>query len=81
MRWERRAGLQRAAPAGRRTGPAVRRAASGFEADTQKRFSLLYEYTPIQFLQLRGGGRVYDGDPLDPQQNRAFWLLELHGFF
>ena len=56
-------------------------AASGFDADTQERFSLVYEYTPIQFLQVRGGARVYDGDPLYPQQNREFYFLELHGFF
>ena len=56
-------------------------AASGFDADTQERYSVDYEYAPIQFLQLRGGARLYDGDPLDPQQNRTFWFLELHGFF
>ncbi len=56
-------------------------AASGFDADTQERYSLVYEYTPFQFLQVRGGARVYDGDPLDPQQNREFYFLELHGFF
>ena len=56
-------------------------AASGFDADTQERYSLVYEYAPIQFLQLRGGARLYDGDPLDVQQNRAFYFLELHGFF
>jgi len=56
-------------------------AASGFDADTQERFSLVYEYTPIQFLQVRGGARLYDGDPLSPQQNREFYFLELHGFF
>jgi len=56
-------------------------AASGFDADTQERFSLVYEYTPIQFLQVRGGARLYDGDSLSPQQNREFYFLELHGFF
>jgi hypothetical protein len=56
-------------------------AASGFDADTQERYSLVYEYVPIQFLQLRGGARLYDGDPLDPQQNRTLYFLELHGFF
>ena len=56
-------------------------AASGFDADTQERYSLIYEYAPIQFLQVKGGARVYDGDPLDPQQNREFYFLELHGFF
>jgi hypothetical protein len=56
-------------------------AASGFEAETQERYSLAYEYSPMQFLQLRGGARVYDGNPLDAQQNRKFYFLELHGFF
>ena len=33
-------------------------AASGFDADTQERYSVVYEYAPIQFLQLRGGARL-----------------------
>ncbi|MCI0435319.1 MAG: hypothetical protein L0271_17010, partial [Gemmatimonadetes bacterium] len=52
-----------------------------FDAPTQDRYSLVYEYTPIQFLQLRAGLRIYDGDPLNPQQNRDFSFVELHAFF
>ncbi len=52
-----------------------------FDAPTQDRYSLVYEYTPFQFLQLRAGLRIYDGDPLSPQQNRDFSFIELHAFF
>ena len=47
----------------------------------QARYSLLYEYTPISFLQLRGGFRYYRGIPQAPQQNQRLWLVELHGYF
>ena len=49
--------------------------------DYQDRFSLVWEYTPMQYLQLRGGVRVYEGIPQDAQQNRRFGFIELHGFF
>ncbi len=49
--------------------------------DYQDRFSLVWEYTPMQYLQLRGGVRVYEGVPQDAQQNRRFGFIELHGFF
>jgi hypothetical protein len=49
--------------------------------DQQTRYSLLYEYTPVQFLQLRGGVRYYDGIPQNDQQNRKLYFLQLHGFF
>lgn len=47
----------------------------------QKRWSALYEYTPIQFAQVRAGVRVYDGMAQDNQQNRKLYFLQLHGFF
>lgn len=49
--------------------------------DQQARYSLLYEYTPIQFLQVRGGVRWYDGIPQNNLQNRKLVFVELHGFF
>ena len=49
--------------------------------DEQTRWSVVYEYSPIQFLQLRGGARLYDGIPQNDLQNRRFYFLELHGFF
>lgn len=49
--------------------------------DNQARWSLLYEYTPIQFLQLRGGVRYYNGIPQNDLQNRRVFFIELHGFY
>jgi hypothetical protein len=49
--------------------------------DQQTRWSLLYEYTPIQFLQLRGGFRYGDGIPQIPAQHLKLYFIELHGFF
>ena len=51
------------------------------DEDDQARYSAVYEWTPIQFLQLRGGARVYDGIPQSDLQNRRLYFLELHGFF
>ena len=39
------------------------------------------EYTPIPFLQVRGGARRYEGPALFPLQNRGLYFVELHGFF
>ena len=47
----------------------------------QTRYSAVYEYSPIQYLQLRGGVRQYDGPQEFPQQNRRLYFLEMHGFF
>jgi hypothetical protein len=49
--------------------------------DQQTRWSLVYEYTPIQFLQLRGGFRYGDGIPQIPAQHLKLYFIELHGFF
>jgi hypothetical protein len=51
------------------------------DEDEQARFSAVYEYTPIQYLQIRGGVRYYDGIPQNDLQNRREGFLELHGFF
>ncbi|MEO0996015.1 MAG: hypothetical protein AAFX58_00735 [Pseudomonadota bacterium] len=47
----------------------------------QVRWSLLWEYSPIQFLQGRFGVRVYDGIPQNDRDNRDEFFAELHGFF
>lgn len=49
--------------------------------DAQTRWSAIYEYSPIQFLQLRGGARFYDGIPQNDLQNRRTYFVQLHGFF
>jgi hypothetical protein len=49
--------------------------------DDEVRWSILYEYTPMQFLQSRFGLRVYDGIPQVDAQNRDEAFIELHGFF
>jgi len=51
------------------------------DEDEQTRASLLYEWSPIQFMQIRGGVRVYDGIPQNDNQNRKQAFLQLHGFF
>lgn len=51
------------------------------DSDAQVRYSGVYEYMPIQFLQLRLGYRYYDGIPQNDLQNRRNLFLELHGFF
>jgi len=51
------------------------------DEDEQVRASLLYEWSPIQFVQLRAGFRVYDGIPQNDNQNRKQAFIQLHGFF
>jgi hypothetical protein len=50
-------------------------------SDQQQRYSLVYEYTPVQFLQVRAGVRVNDGQQEDDFQHRKLYFLQLHGFF
>jgi hypothetical protein len=47
----------------------------------QTRYSLIYEVTPIQFVQLRGGVRYGDGIPQIATQHTRLYFIELHGFF
>lgn len=47
----------------------------------QERYSLIWEYSPLQFLQGRIGTRLYDGIPQVNSQNRNEFFAELHGFF
>jgi hypothetical protein len=51
------------------------------DEDEQTRASLLYEWSPIQFLQLRAGVRVYDGIPQNDNQNRTQAFFQLHAYF
>jgi hypothetical protein len=51
------------------------------DEDEQTRTSLLYEWSPIQFIQIRGGVRLYDGIPQNDLQNRTQAFVQLHGFF
>ena len=46
--------------------------------DEQNRVSLVWEYTPFQFLQARLGFRNYSGIPQNPGQNREQLFAELH---
>ena len=49
--------------------------------DHQVRYNVVWEYTPMQFLQGRVGVRIYDGIPQVDSQNRDEFFAELHGFF
>jgi hypothetical protein len=51
------------------------------DEDEQTRSSVVYEWSPIQFVQLRAGVRIYDGIPQNDLQNRRQAFLQLHGFF
>jgi hypothetical protein len=47
----------------------------------QTRWSLVYELTPIQFVQLRTGLRWNDGIPQDDSEHQRLYFVELHGYF
>ena len=49
--------------------------------DNEARYSLVYEYTPIPFLQIRAGYRKYLGIPQNDLENRQLEFLEVHGYF
>lgn len=51
------------------------------DEDEKTRWSAVYEYTPIAFVQLRAGARIHDGIPQNDVDNRRVWFVELHGFF
>ena len=48
--------------------------------DQKTRWSVLYELTPLPFVQLRAGLRVHDGIPQNDLDNRRLFFIELHGF-
>lgn len=45
------------------------------------RWSLVYELTPVQFVQLRAGVRDYYGPASVPAQRSRLFFVQLHGFF
>jgi hypothetical protein len=47
----------------------------------ETRWSMVYEFTPIQFAQIRAGFRWYDGIPQDPAEHERLYFVELHGYF
>ena len=49
--------------------------------DYQDRWSIVWEYTPFQFLQVRVGGRNYDGIPQNDAQNRRLVFAQINGYF
>ena len=49
--------------------------------DGRNRFSVVWEYTPIQFVQTRLGVRDYNGIPQNDLQNQRQAFAELHIFF
>jgi hypothetical protein len=49
--------------------------------DYKVRYSLVYEYTPFAFVQLRAGYRHYGGIPQNNFDNRRQTFVELHGLF
>jgi len=49
--------------------------------DYQDRLSIVWEYTPFQFLQLRFGARNYDGIPQNDGQNRRLVFGQINGYF
>jgi hypothetical protein len=51
------------------------------DEDHRVRWSLVWEYAPMQFMQGRIGVRLYDGVPQVDLQNRDVYFAEIHGFF
>jgi hypothetical protein len=49
--------------------------------DEQTRSSLVYEWSPLQFIQARFGVRKYLGIPQNDFQNRTEAFVQLHGYF
>lgn len=51
------------------------------DEDERNRYSLVYEYFPLPFTQLRIGIRSNDGIPQNDAQNADLLFVELHGYF
>jgi hypothetical protein len=49
--------------------------------DQKARYSAVYEFTPIAFVQLRAGVRRYRGIPQNAFDNRRLGFVELHALF
>ena len=54
---------------------------SAVDEDERARYSAVYEYTPVQFLQLRLGARLYDGIPQNNLDNRALAFAQVNAYF
>jgi hypothetical protein len=48
--------------------------------DQFTRWSAVYEFTPIAFVQMRAGVRKYRGIPQNDFENRQSFFIELHGY-
>jgi hypothetical protein len=51
------------------------------DEDQQERYSLVWEYSPVQFVQSRVGVRRYNGIPNIASSNRDEMFAELHVYF
>jgi hypothetical protein len=51
------------------------------DEDQQERYSFVWEYSPVQFLQSRVGVRRYNGIPNIAVSNRDELFAELHAYF
>jgi hypothetical protein len=51
------------------------------DEDQQERYSLVWEYSPVQFVQSRVGVRRYNGIPNIAVSNRDEMFAELHVYF
>lgn len=49
--------------------------------DEQERYSVVWEYSPVQLLQTRAGYRSYNGVPQLPRTNRHEMFVEFHVYF
>jgi hypothetical protein len=49
--------------------------------DEQSRYSLVYEYVPFSYTQIRAGARIRDGIPQNDAQNTSLYFLQLHVYF
>ena len=54
---------------------------TGVSNDQQNRAGIVWEYSPIQFLQARIGYRDSSGIPQNPSQNREQMFAEIHVAF
>jgi len=51
------------------------------DEDQRARYSIVYEYFPFAFMQLRAGVRANDGIPQNDAQNSEIYFLQLHAYF
>ena len=51
------------------------------DEDQRARYSIVYEYFPFAFMQLRAGVRANDGIPQNDAQNSDLYFLQLHAYF